>query len=170
MMRRMRRCRDMLLPAVLVVSVTLAFSVARIASAQFYDLDGAYRCLQSPDAACTEGQRDRPQPAAPSATAAAKGPSLEQAIAKVRAKTAGPAEIELLEKQALANEPRAVEVLAWCKLNGIGTPPDALAAYWLYRQAAALGVPNARRNQVAVFEHRLTSEERQQAAARENQQ
>ena len=103
-------------------------------------------------------------------SAAAKGPSLEQAIAKVRAKTAGPAEIALLEKQAAANEPRAVEVLAWCKLNGIGTPPDALAAYWLYRQATALGVANARRNQVAVFEHRLTSEERQQVAARENAQ
>jgi hypothetical protein len=170
MMRRMRRCREMLLPAVLVIPVVLALSVARVASAQFYDLDGAYRCLQTPDAACQEGLHDRPQPAQPSATAAAKGPSLDQAIAKVRAKTAGPAEIELLEKQAAANEPRAVEVLAWCKLNGIATPRDAVGAYWLYRQAAALGVPNARRNQIAVFEHRLTSEERQQVGARENAQ
>ena len=164
-MRPMPPCRHLLLPAVL-----FAASLARVASAQFYDLDGAYRCLQTPDAACEEGLRDRPQPAQPSASAAAKGPSLEQAIAKVRAKSAGPADIELLEKQAAANEPRAVEVLAWCKLNGIGTPPDALAAYWLYRQATALGVANARRNQVAVFEHRLTSEERQQVAARENAQ
>jgi TPR repeat protein len=160
----------MLLPAVLAVPIVLAAPMARIASAQFYDLDGAYRCLQTPDAACAEGLRERPQPASPPAGAAAKAPSLEQAIARVRAKTAGPAEVALLEKQAAANEPRAVEVLAWCKLNGIGTASDALAAYWLYRQAAALGVPNARRNQVAIFEHRLTSEERQQAAARDNQQ
>jgi hypothetical protein len=156
----------MLFPAVL-----LAASLTQVASAQFYDLDGAYRCLEAPDAACEEGLRDRPQPAQPSATsAAAKGPNLDQAIAKVRAKTAGAAEIELLEKQAAANEPRAVEVLAWCKLNGIATARDAIAAYWLYRQAAALGVANARRNQIAVFEHRLTSEERQQVAARENAQ
>jgi TPR repeat protein len=170
MMRRMRRCREMLLPTVLVVPIVLAVSIARDASAQFYDLDGTYRCLETPDAACAEGLRDRPQPAPPSAGAAPKGPSLDQAIAKVRAKTAGAGEIELLEKQAAANEPRAVEVLAWCKLNGIATPRDAVGAYWLYRQAAALGVPNARRNQIAVFEHRLTSEERQQVGARENAQ
>ncbi|HEV2546237.1 MAG TPA: hypothetical protein VGU20_02780 [Stellaceae bacterium] len=158
----MSRCRAAL--AVIVALLPLA------AQAQFYDLDGAYRCLEAPDAACQEALRDRPQPVQPSATTAAKGPSLDQAIAKVRAKAAGAAEIELLEKQAAANEPRAVEVLAWCKLNGIATPRDAVAAYWLYRQAAALGVPNARRNQIAVFEHRLTSEERQQVGARENAQ
>jgi TPR repeat protein len=171
MMRLMRHCRDMLFSAALVVAAVLAQSSAQIASAQFYDLDGAYRCLETPDAACAEGLRDRPQPAQPSATTAApKGPSLDQAIAKVRAKTAGAADIAFLEKEAAANEPRAVEVLAWCKLNGIATPRDAVAAYWLYRQAAALGVANARRNQIAVFEHRLTSEERQQVAARENAQ
>ena len=158
----MSRCRAAL--AAIVALLPLA------AQAQFYDLDGAYRCLEAPDAACQEGLRDRPQPAQPAATTAPKGPSLDQAIAKVRAKTAGAAEIELLEKQAAANEPRAVEVLAWCKLNGIATPRDGVAAYWLYRQAAALGVPNARRNQIAVFEHRLTSDERQQVGARENAQ
>jgi TPR repeat protein len=162
MMPGMSRCFAAL--AAIVAALPLA------AQAQFYDLDGAYRCLEAPDAACAEGLRDRPQPAQPSATTAAKGPSLDQAIAKVRAKTAGAAEIELLEKQAAVNEPRAVEVLAWCKLNGIATARDAVAAYWLYRQAAALGVANARRNQIAVFEHRLTSEERQQVGARENAQ
>ena len=96
------------------------------------------------------------------------GPTLEQIIAKVRANTAGPHEIELLEKRAAVNDPRAVEVLAWCKLNGIGGPPDPVAAYWLYRQGASLGVANARQNQIAVFETKLTSEQRQQVLAREN--
>jgi hypothetical protein len=150
------------LPALLALLLPLGVR------AQFYDLDGAYHCLKTPDTGCEEGLRDRPLPPPPDA--ASHGPSLEQVIAKVRDKSAGPTEIEVLAKQAEANEPRAVEVLAWCKLNGIGTPADAVGAYWLYRQAAALGVANARRNQIAVYETRLTSEERQQVVSRENAQ
>jgi TPR repeat protein len=133
--------------------------------AQFYDLDGVYRCLTAPDAACEERLRDQPAPPPPPAPAPA---TLEQVIAKVRDKSAGPREIILLEKHAAANEPRAVEVLAWCKLNGVGGPPDPEAAYWLYRQAAALGVANALKNQIAVYKTRLTPEQRQHVLMREN--
>jgi TPR repeat protein len=136
----------------------------RPAAAQFYDLDGAYRCLTTPSAACERNLRDQPAPPPP----AAKGPTLEQVIAKVRDHTAGKHEIEFLEKRAAANDPRAVEVLAWCKLNGIGGAPDAVEAYWLYRQAASLGVANARENQIAVYETKLTPEERHQVLLREN--
>ncbi len=93
---------------------------------------------------------------------------MEQIIAKVRNKTAGPHEIAVLEARAADNDPRAVEVLAWCKLNGIGTPADALGAFWLYRQADALGVANARQNQIAIYETRLTPEQREQVLMREN--
>jgi len=65
---------------------------------------------------------------------------------------------------------RAVEVLGWCKLGGIGTTADVVAAYWLYREAADLGVPNARKNQVAIYETRLTPEQRQQVLLKENAQ
>jgi TPR repeat protein len=133
--------------------------------AQFYDLDGVYRCLTVPDAACEERLRDQPPPPPPAPPPA---PTLEQVMAKVRDKTAGPGEIALLEKHAAANEPRAVEVLAWCKLNGIGAAANPEAAYWLYRQAAALGVGNALKNQIAVYKTRLTPEQRQRVLMREN--
>jgi TPR repeat protein len=144
--------------------VAVALLAPLPAAAQFYDLDGAYRCLVTPDQSCEKDLKDQPAPPPPPPA----GPTLEQIIAKVRANTAGPHEIELLEKRAAVNDPRAVEVLAWCKLNGIGGPPDPVAAYWLYRQGASLGVANARQNQIAVFETKLTSEQRQQVLAREN--
>jgi len=137
------------------------------ARAQFYDLDGAYRCLTQPTEACEKDLKDQPRPAPP---APAEASTLDKVIAKVRDKSAGPAEIDFLEKHAAANEPRATEVLAWCRLNGLGTKADPVAAYWLYRQAAKLGVANARRNQIAVYENRLTPEERQQVLVQENAQ
>ncbi len=148
-------------PLLLLAGLLLGSTEAR---AQFYDLDGAYRCLTAPDAACEQDQRDRPQPP----PAPPPRPTLDRIIAKVRDKTVTPADMAVLEKAAEANEPRAVEVLGWCRLNGIGAAPDAVAAYWLYRQAASLGVANARRNQIAVYESRLTPEERQQVLLREN--
>jgi TPR repeat protein len=132
------------------------------ALAQFYDLDGAYHCLTTPDSACEKDLRDQPQ-----AVPAPKSPSLDEVIAKVRAKELGPHEAAILEKRAAANDPRAVEVLAWCKLNGIGMKADALGAFWLYGRAADLGVANARQNQIAIYESRLTPEQRQQVLLRE---
>jgi len=148
----------------LFVVVALVLVPFGAALGQFYDLDGAYRCLTAPDAACEQEQRDHPQP--PPAPPAR--PTLDHVIAKVRDKAVSPADMALLEKAAAANDPRAVEVLAWCRLNGIGGAADPVAAYWLYRQAASLGVANARRNQIAIYESRLTPEERQQVLMREN--
>jgi TPR repeat protein len=153
----------------LLLAAGLVLLLATPARAQFYDLDGAYRCLTAPDPACEKELRDQPRPAS-SARPSGDGPTLEQVVAKVRDKSLGPREVQFLEQHAAANEQRAVEVLAWCKLNGLGTPADAVAAYWLYRQAAKLGVANARRNQTAVFNTRLTPEERQQVLVQENAQ
>jgi hypothetical protein len=147
-------------PWLLLALLTLFPAASR---AQFYDLDGAYRCLTTPDAACEKDLRLQPQTKPPVAE-----PSLEQVIARVRDRTVTPRDIDFLEKRAAANDPRAVEVLAWCKLNGIGTPADALGAFWLYGQAASLGVANARKNQIAIYETRLTSDQRQQVLARES--
>jgi len=66
--------------------------------------------------------------------------------------------MQLLESHAEEKEPRSVEALAWCKLNGIGWPADPIAAFLLYGEAAALGVPKARANQIAIFETRLTQQ------------
>jgi hypothetical protein len=149
-----------------VVFLLLTASAGR---AQFYDLDGAYRCLMSPDAQCEKDLADHPiqappPPPPPKPTA----PGVGDAIAHVRDKTVEPTDIETLAHAAEANDPRAVEVLAWCKLNGLGTARDPVAAYWLYRQAAGLNVAHARENQIAVFEKQLTPEQRQQVLTEEN--
>jgi TPR repeat protein len=89
-------------------------------------------------------------------------------LAHVRDKTATAGDLEVLTRLAEANDPRAVEVLAWCRLNGIGGARDPVAAYWLYRQAAGLEVPHARENQVAIFERQLTPEQRQEVLTGEN--
>lgn len=139
------------------------------ASAQFYDLDGAYRCLKTPDPACEKDLKDLPPPAEPPAPPSKPNePSFPQVVAHVRDGSAGPSDIEVLARLAEANDARAVEVLAWCKLNGLGGGRDPLAAYWLYRQAAGLNVPHARDNQIAIFERQLTSEQRQQVLTEEN--
>jgi len=157
-------------PAALLV-LLLAAHASR---AQFYDLDGAYRCFRSPDPQCERELADRtpqtaPAPPPPPPSKPAE-PGIGDSIAHVRASKASAKDIDLLARAAQAGDPRAVEVLAWCKLKGIGTPRDPLAAYWLYRQAAALEIPHARENQLAIFEHQLTSEQRQQVLISENSQ
>jgi len=139
------------------------------AGAQFYDLDGAYRCLKTPDPACEKDLQDQPNPPAPPPPPPKpNGPSFPQVLAHVRDKTATPGDIEVLARLAAANDARAVEVLAWCRLNGIGGARDPVAAYWLYRQAAELEVPHAQENQIAVFERQLTPEQRQEVLTGEN--
>jgi len=154
------------------VGVLVILGVAALgmpARAQFYDLDGAYRCLKAPDAACEKELKDQPTPAPPPAPPPKPNePSFGQALAHVRDKSAGPGDIDVLTRLAEANDPRAVEVLAWCKLNGIGGTRDPVAAYWLYRQAAGLQVAHARENQISIFERQLTPEQRQDVLTGEN--
>jgi TPR repeat protein len=132
----------------------------RPAAAQFYDLDGVYDCLTQPSAACQERQREHPPPPPPKPDPKAEVRSLDDAIAHVRSKTATSRDIEILEAHAADKDPRAIEVLAWCKLSGIGGEADIIAAYRLYGEAADLGVANARKNQIAIYETKLTPEQR----------
>jgi TPR repeat protein len=140
----------------LAVSLVLGGVPAR---AQFYDLDGAYHCLTKADAACA-ATVNLPPPVPPSPPPVT-GPTMGSVIADIRAQKVGAADLQLLQTHADDKEPRAVEALAWCKLNGLGSPADPLAAYSLYGEAAQLGVPNAQANQVAIFETRLTQQQRQ---------
>jgi TPR repeat protein len=142
-----------------------ALLAAPEARAQFYDLDGAYRCLTAPKSGCDErGAAVTPIPPPP----VPPPPSLAEVIDEVRQGKVSAADMAILEAQAAAKEPHAVEVLGWCKLNGIGGPPDAIAAYRLYGTAAELGVPNARSNQLAIYATRLSPEQRQQMLVEES--
>ena len=146
-----------------------AMLLAHPVAAQFYDLDGAYRCVTAPSDDCKEELRDRPAPAA-AAPRKVPQPTLDEVIAHVRLNQLTPADVRLLEARATQKDAHAIEVLAWCRLNGIGMAADPLAAYWLYGDAAALGVATAGSNQAAIYTTRLSPEERQQVALRENGQ
>jgi hypothetical protein len=133
------------------------------AQAQFYDLDGAYRCLTTPNDACKVSEQPVPPlPPPPPAT-----PSVDEVIARIQEEKVTAADIDTIEKLAAAKEARAVEALAWCKLKGIGVPSDPVEAYFLYGEAAQLGIPTASSNQVAIFETQLNAEQRQLVLTRE---
>jgi TPR repeat protein len=144
----------------LFATLGLAVSAGPPARAQFYDLDGAYHCLINADPSCAAAANLPPAPPPPPPPA---GPTIDQVIAHIKTQKVSEADIKLLESHAANKEPRAVEALAWCKLNGIGGPADPLAAFFLYGQAAQLGVPNAQANQTAIFESRLSQQQRQDA-------
>jgi len=66
-----------------------------------------------------------------------------------------------LKQAAAAGDARAIELLAWCALKGIGIDRDPIAAYLLYGKAAVADVPRARENQRLVYERTLSSAQRQ---------
>jgi hypothetical protein len=150
------------LAAATLLAALVGGAGARPAAAQFYDLDGAYHCLTQPSAACEAGLKEHPAPPALPPDPNAGVRTLDEVIAHVRTKEVTGHDLEILEHAAASKDARAIEVLAWCRLNGIGGAADAIAAYRLYGAAADLGVPNARKNQIAIYESRLTPEQRQE--------
>jgi hypothetical protein len=150
-----------------LVSLGLAgflISTGTPARAQFYSLDSTYHCVVKADPACSAEAKLPPPPAPP--PPAYTGPTMNSVIAGIRAKKLSPGDMQLLEAHAEQKEPRAVEALAWCKLNGVGWPADPMEAFFLYGEAARLGVPNAKDNQIAIFESRLTQQQRQDVLIR----
>lgn len=144
----------------MLASAGFLVSTGTPARAQFYNLDGAYHCVTGSDPACSAEAKLPPPPPPPRPVYV--GPTMQSVIAAIRAQKLSPADMQWLEAHAEQKEPRAIEALAWCKLNGVGWPADPLAAYFLYGEAAELGVPNAQANQVAIFEARLTQQQRQE--------
>jgi hypothetical protein len=158
------------------------------AEAQFYSLDGRFRCLDNPRAVCFDATSDAPPPAVPrratpaprraapakQVAAIAKAPHapvdpLQAVIARLEAHKPGPGDIALLRRRAHDGDKRAIELLAWANLKGIGVPPDPMEAYLLYGAGASLGVPHAKRNQAIVYETMMTPEQRQQVLTVEDE-
>lgn len=156
------------------------------ASGQFYSLEGRFECLDDPQATCFDATSDGPvassaaAPAIPSRATSALSAAKERTPLKAaahRAETADPlreiaqrveagrpasADAAQLRRLADGGDRRAVELLAWCHLKGLGVARNPVEAFRLYGMAADLGVPDARRNQTIVYETVLTSEQRQQ--------
>jgi hypothetical protein len=118
----------------------------------------------------------RPGAALPSAKAAAANPTPPAATVDILGTIAGrlrvgkptPGDIKTLQARARQGNARALELLAWSELVGVGVPRDPVQAYFHYGMAAAAGLPTGHRDQAAIFTYDLTSEERQQILLIEN--
>jgi hypothetical protein len=88
--------------------------------------------------------------------------------ARLQAGKPAPGDIADLRARAKAGEPRALEMLAWCEMAGIGTLRDPVHAYLLYGEAAKAGATDARATQRFIFRSRLTQDQRQQVLEIEN--
>ncbi len=155
-----------------IAVVAGCFCLGHSAAAQFYNLDGTYSCVTNPSPRCADRLKDGPPLTAPVAPPIPESekpppPTVAGVVAKVRDNKVGPGDIAFLEGRAKAGDGAAVDLLAWCKLYGIGVTKDPVAAYWLYRQAAGLGLPKARDNQITIFEKHLNGEQRQQVLMEE---
>jgi TPR repeat protein len=114
-------------------------------------------------------------PAAPARKQAAKSPPpaaaadpLAAIAGRLQAGKPTAADMAALQARAKQGHPRALELLAWAELVGVGVPRDPVQAYFHYGMAAAAGVPTGRRDQAAIFSGSLTNEERQQILVIEN--
>jgi len=94
---------------------------------------------------------------------AAQAPDPLRAIAaRLQARQPTPADLTALQAQAAGGNARALELLAWAELVGVGVSRDPVQAYFLYGIAAAAGAPTGSRDQAAIYEKDLTAEERQE--------
>ena len=171
-----------------IAALALALGCAALpAHAQFYSLEGRFECLDDPHAVCGDVAQQAPAPAA-SATTVATAASRPLAAAGQHGAPARPAaahqgdaadpvraiaqrlqaghpaagDATALRRLAEGGDRRALELLAWSNLKGVGTARDPVQAFLLYGLAADLGVGTARHNQAVIYETELSPEQRQQ--------
>jgi hypothetical protein len=163
---------------------SLAIGLTAPARADFFTLDGRFECLDRSNAICGDAQPlASMQPAAkpapvlpvapvaqplssiPTARSVMPSPRAEdplRAIAqRVQADAPASGDLVWLKQAAQSGNPRAIELLAWCDLNAVGTPRDPVQAYLLYGAAADAALPHARENQTLIYERDLDKDQRQ---------
>ncbi len=92
----------------------------------------------------------------------------EEIAVRIQAQKLAEGDLGMLQSLARSSDGRALELLAWCALQGIGMGRDPVQAYGFYGQAAAVHVPNAKANQNWIYKSILSSDERQQILMVEN--
>jgi TPR repeat protein len=113
-----------------------------------------------------------PEPPAPKlaakSTPAAVADQLGALVGRLRAGKPTTADMATLQTRARTGNARALELLGWAELVGVGVPRDPVQAYFHYGMAAAAGLSTGRRDQAAIFSGSLTNEERQEILVIEN--
>jgi TPR repeat protein len=99
---------------------------------------------------------------APAPIAAPPIDPLQVVAARVQARRPSSNDLAWLAQAARDGNVRAIELLAWCKLNAIGMARDPVEAFLLYGAAGSAALPHARENQRLIFERDLDSVQRQQ--------
>jgi len=160
-----------------------------VAGADFYTLDGKFACLESDDAACTNGNHAaemiEPKPGKATETTARavdhdpvlKAPPtlardrreqnagsqdpLVEIAARIESRKPSSEDLKHLHMLSRSGDGRAIELLAWCDYFGIGLPRDPVAAYIMYGIASLAGVAGADANQAVIYEYVLTPDQRQ---------
>lgn len=98
----------------------------------------------------------------PAPVAARRVDPLQVVAARVQTRRPSSNDLIWLTQAARGGNVRAIELLAWCKLNAIGMARDPVEAFLLYGAAGNAALPNARENQRLIFERDLDSHQRQQ--------
>jgi hypothetical protein len=138
----------------------------------------------APKPAPAAAPADEPAPPSHAAAGPPQGPSRKPAaksmptdvaadqlgalVTRLQARKPTAADMATLQALAKTGNARALDLLAWAELVGVGVPRDPVQAYFHYGVAAAAGVPTARRDQATIFSGSLTNEERQQILVIEN--
>ena len=167
-------------PRLLAFPLVLLCGAALPAHAEFYRLEGRFQCLEQADAVCYDAapsQVETPPTAAAAPHEAPPAPApvamipparplppvdpISAIASRIKAERPGAGDVAALRHAATTGDPRAIEMLAWCALRGIGIERDPVEAYILYGAAAAESVPHARENQALIYEEQLTGEQRQ---------
>src|SRR5262249_39567108 len=127
------------------LALALCVGGASPALAQFYSLEGRFQCLNDPHAVCYDAASAWPttNPPAPVKGAPSEPPKFQAAkplpVATVTAappdpvlavaqrlqhNATAPGDIELLRGRARSGDTRAIELLAWSNLTGVGVSAD----------------------------------------------
>lgn len=81
-------------------------------------------------------------------------------IAAVKSNQVTPLELNEIYTRVQAQDPKAIEVLAWMYTKGVGVAIDYVEAFNLYKQAATLNVTNAEKNAMVIYQA-MTETQRQ---------
>lgn len=85
----------------------------------------------------------------------------QQTLKNVQAGIVSTLELEELIEHERADNPQAVEVLAWIYAKGIGVEPDLIKSFNFYKKGTTLGVPQAKENAIKVYKAMSPSEKAQ---------
>jgi len=75
----------------------------------------------------------------------------QNTLKNVQAGLVSSLELEELIEHERADNPQAVEVLAWIYAKGVGVEPDLIKSFNFYKKGTTLGIPQAKENAIKVY-------------------